>query len=99
VVLDVELGQVAVAEVDATLEVDIVGRHIVGADAVIDAAARSPHRGHDEVTRPEFGHVRADGFDLAEVLVADDQEVVALRRLTVLGGVDLLVRAVDAALE
>ena len=31
-VVDVVLGEVAVAQVDAALEVGVVGRHVVGAD-------------------------------------------------------------------
>src|SRR5260370_42448794 len=36
-IIDVVLGEVAVAPTDATLEVDLVGCHVVRADLVVDA--------------------------------------------------------------
>ena len=82
------------AQVDAALVVSVVGGHVVGADQVIDALAGPAHRGHDVVAGLYLGDIRADGFHLAEALVADDQEVVSGRRRTVLGGVDLFVGSV-----
>ena len=93
-VLGVGLGEVAVGPPDPALGEVLAGRHVLEADQVVDRAAGAPDRGHDETARLEGrGHVRADGLDPAEVLVADDQEVVARRRLAELRGVDLAVRA------
>ena len=84
------------AQVDAALEVDVVGGHIVLADGVIDAVSRATDGGDDVVARSQPRDVRSDPLHPAETLVTDDQEVVALRGLTILGGVDLLVGSVDS---
>ena len=84
---------------DSPLEVDLVGGHVVGTDLVVDAAAAPPDSGHHVITGLEFGDVGADGLDAAEVLVAHDQEVVALGRRAVLGGIDLFVGAVHATAQ
>src|SRR2546430_4511174 len=96
-VLDVPLRQVAVAQVDPALEVDVVGREVLEADLPVDRRARPPHARDDVAAGADrVGHVRPDLDDAAEVLVPDDEEVVAGRRVAVLGLVDLLVGAVDA---
>ena len=95
-VLDVILSEIAVAQIDAALEVLRVGRHVLETDGVIDARARAPHGGDHVVAWRDRGDVRADGFDAAEAFVADDQEIVTGRRRTVLGRIDLAVGAVDA---
>ena len=43
--------------------------------------------------------IGTDGLDDAQALVADDQEVVAVWRTTVLAAGDLLVRPIDAAAQ
>src|SRR5205823_10191484 len=48
VVLDVVLGQVAVQQVDPTLEVDVVGREVLQADLPVERGARPPHAGRSE---------------------------------------------------
>ncbi len=95
-IVDVVLGEVAVAKVDASLEVDIVGRHVIGADRVVQAVAWTAHGRDHEVSRRELGHVRANLFDHAEALVPKHEVVVAGRRLSIERGVDLLVGTVDA---
>ena len=47
--LDVVLGEVAVTQVDAALEVLAVGRHVLEADGVVEAVSRAPHRGDDVI--------------------------------------------------
>ena len=87
-------------QVDSALVVDVVRGEVLEADLPIDARA-GPTDARDDVStgHDRIGHVRPDLLDDAEVLVADDQEVGARRGCTVLGGVDLLVRAVDADAE
>ena len=95
-IIDVVFRQIPVAQVDAALVVRVVGGHVVGADQVIDALAGAAHGGDDVVAGLHFGDIRPDGFDLAEALVADDQEVVSGRRRAVFGGVDFFVGSVHA---
>ena len=97
VILDVVLGQVPVQEVDPALEVHVVGGEVLQPDLPVDRRA-GPAHGRDHV-RPGADrrrHVRPDLDDLAEALVAGDEEVVPGRRGAVLGRVDLLVGSVDA---
>ena len=80
VVLDVVLGQVAVALVDAALEVDVVGGHVLEADRVVDARAGPADAGdHDRPGLDVARHVRPHLDHAAERLVAGDQVVVARR--------------------
>ena len=58
--------------------------------------SRTAHGRHDVITRFHFSHVWANCFNLSKTLVTDDQKIVSRRRLAVLGGVDLFVRAIDA---
>src|SRR5258706_11679959 len=86
-------------QVDAPFEISIVCGHILQPDLIVDAeTGPADHRDHIVAGR-KFGHFRTDFLDLAKALVADDQEVEAVRRGTVLRGVDLLVRPVDADAE
>jgi hypothetical protein len=93
-VIHVVLGQVAVAEVDAALVVDVVGGHVIGADDVVDAVAGPAYRGDDVVPHRQLGDVGPHRLDPAEALVPDHQEIEPFRRRPVLGGVDLLVGSV-----
>ena len=53
-VLDVVLRQIAVAQIDAALEVLGVGRHVLQADGVVDALARAGGRSRRR-SRPAGG--------------------------------------------
>src|ERR1041385_5218909 len=90
------LGQKTMAQVDATLEVGVVGRHVVGADEVIDASAGTANGGHYIVARLQFGHIRTNGFDATEPFVADHQEVEPGGSRAIFSRVDLFVSAVHA---
>src|SRR6266851_5000211 len=93
-VIDVVFRQITVAQIDAALVVRVVRGHVVGADQVINALAWPANSRHDVVAGPHFGDIWADGLNLTETLVADDQEVVSGRRCSVFSGVDLFVGAV-----
>src|SRR6266853_3274427 len=83
-------------QVDAPFEIGIVGGHILQPDLIVDAeTGPTDHRDHVVAGR-KLGHVRTDLLDLAKALVADDQEVEAVRGGAVLRGIDLFVRSVDA---
>ena len=84
------------SKVDPPLVIHIVSRHVRCADRVVDALARPAHGGDDEVAWLELGDRGSNLFDLTEPFVAGHQEVVSLRRRAVFGGVDFLVRAIDA---
>ena len=84
-------------EVDAALVVFVVGRHVVGPDQVVEAAAGPPHGRDHIVSGPQLGHVVANRLDPAEVLVPGHEKRTSFRRLPVFPGVDLLVRAVHSA--
>src|SRR5262249_40960529 len=77
-IVDEVLRQIAVAQVDTSFVLGVVGRHVVGADQVVDAHTRSADRRYDIVTGCHLGDVRADLDDLAEALVPEHQKVVAL---------------------
>src|SRR5262249_46397991 len=94
-VIDVIFTHVAMTKVDSTFEVSIVGRHVVGADKIVDARPGTTDGGDHIIARLYLRDVWTNGFDLAETFVADDQEVVSRRRLTIFGGIDFLVGAVD----
>ena len=83
-------------QVDAALEVGVVGGHVVGADEVVETLAGAPHRRHHVIAGTELGDVLAHRLDPPEALVTRDQEVVSLGGRAVLGRVDLLVGPVDA---
>ena len=78
-------------QVDAALIVRLVGRHVVGADQVVDTAAGPADCRGDEVADGQSAHVRPDCLDLSKRLVSGHQEVVAGRCRAVFGRVDLLV--------
>ena len=64
-------------EVDAALEVSVVGRHVLQADAIVETRSGPPYGCHDVVARLEFIDLCADGFDDAKALVAQYQVLVA----------------------
>ena len=97
--LGVELGQEPVSQVDATFQIDIVGRHVLQTNPVVGARAGTTDRGHDVVAWLELADVWSHGHDLPETLVPENQIVVSWRGGPVLGGVDLLVGAVHPHLE
>jgi hypothetical protein len=100
VVLDVVLGEVPVQEVDPALVIDVVGGVVLQTDLPVDRRAR-PADACDDIgaRRDRRRDVRPDLDDPPEALVPGDEVVVAGRCGAVLGGVDLLVRAVDAHAE
>jgi hypothetical protein len=84
-----------VQEVDAAFVVRVVRRHVLKPDLVVDRVARPAHSGDDEPSRLDRARdVRPHLEHAPEVLVPDDEEVVAGRRHAVLRLVDLLVRSV-----
>ncbi len=96
-ILDVILREIAVPQVDAPLEIHVVGGHVLQADQVIEAVAGSAHRRDDVVPGLDgTWDVEANLVHLTEVLVPGDEEVRPLWRLRILGLVDLPVSAVHA---
>ena len=82
--------------VDAPLQ-GLVGGHVLHPDQVVHRVAGPPHRRHDECPRTQPARdVRTDLDDSTQVLVADDQEVVALRCRAEERLDDLPVGSVDA---
>ena len=98
-VVDERLGQVAVAEVDPALVVDLLAGDVVAADHVEQRPARPADRARDIVAGLHLGHLVADLDHLPEALVADDEMLAARRGVAVEGLVDLAVGGVDADLE
>ena len=87
------------AEIDATLEVGVVGGHVLQADPVVDARSWAPYGRYNVVACLEVRNLWSCLLDHAEALMPDDQVVVTGWRRAVLGGVDLLVGTVDADTE
>ena len=84
-------------QVDPALVVDVLRREVLEADGSVKRRIRPAHaRDNVAAQADRVRHIRPDLEHAAEVLVADDQEVVARRSRAVLAGVDLLVGAVDA---
>ena len=98
-VVDEGLGQVAVAEVDPPLVVDLLAGDVVPPDLVEDRAARPSDRAGDVVARLHLGHLVAHLEHLPEALVADDEVVAPGGGVAVEGLVDLAVGGVDPDLE
>ena len=98
-VVDERLGQVAVAEVDPPLVIDLLAGDVVAADLVEERLAGPADGAGDVVAGLDLGHLVAHLDDLPEALVADDQVVAAGRGVAVEGLVDLAVGGVDADLE
>src|SRR5271165_2229034 len=84
---------------DASLEVLIVGGHVVRADLVVETVAGAAHRSHYVIAGPELGDVGANLFHLPEALVPNHQELIAVGSSPVFGGVDLLVRPIHTHFE
>ena len=95
-VVDVILTHVPVAQVDAALEVTVVGRHVVCADQVVDACTWSAYSRDHVVSRFYVSYVWTNGLNLTKTLMTDDQKIVTRRSLAILGGIDLFVRTIDA---
>src|SRR5437763_16770092 len=95
-IVHVVLGEEAVPQIDATLVVDIVRGHVVGADHVVDTAAWATNRGDDVVTGLEFGNVRPNLFDATETFMPDDEELVSWRGGAVFRRIDFFVGSVHA---
>ena len=83
-------------KVDPALEVLAVGRHVLQADRVVEAPSGTPDGRDHEVAGSQEGDIWSNGFDLAEALVANDQEVIPLGRRAVFSRVDFAVGAVHA---
>lgn len=83
------------AQIDAALEIDVVGRHVGPPDRIVDACARPTHRRHDEIAGRHAGRFAPDGFDDTEAFVTVDQVFVAGRWRTIFARKYLLVGAVD----
>src|SRR5690242_8576729 len=98
-IIDVMLRQVAVAQVDAALVVDVIGGHVIGSDKVVDALTGATYGGDDVVAGLHFGDIRPDSFHLSETFVADDEKVVSGRCCAVFRSIDLLVGTIDADAE
>src|SRR5262249_30680573 len=77
-------------------EVSVVGGHVVGADKVIQTAARPANRGDNVVPRAEFGDVRPDGFNATKSFVTNHKVVVSGRCRAVLGGIDFSIGSVNS---
>jgi hypothetical protein len=100
--LDEDLGHEAVALVDAAFGEGPGEAEVLAAFAARGAAgikARPAHAGDDEVARLEAGDAGAHLDDLTEAFMAEQEVVVALRRLAVGEGADLAVGAADPDLE
>jgi hypothetical protein len=69
----------------------LVGGHVVGADTVVDAGARTPDGSHHVIAGLDTAHVLADLEHAPEGLVAGDQDFVALGGCAVLGVINLLI--------
>src|SRR5262249_49848401 len=95
-IINIIFGQVAVPQIDTALKVRCVGGHVVCADPVINAAARTPHCCHDEIAGHDTPHIRPNFHHAPERLVPGHKKVVAIWCSPVFGGVDLLIRAVHA---
>jgi hypothetical protein len=82
--LDVVLRHVAVPAHDAALGVLPAAAHVVLAGLALRAfAARASNGGHDEIAGLPPGHLLADLLHDAKVFVAEDEELVPVRRLAV----------------
>src|SRR5262245_15541540 len=84
------------SQVDTALVVSVVGRHVVGADGVVEAGARATHRCNHIVARTKLCNVRADRFYLAEAFVSSHQELITVGRSTVFCSIDFFVRAIHS---
>src|SRR5690348_17329802 len=83
-------------QVDAALEVRVVGRHIVHSDGVIQTRAWSTHSRGNVIVRLQLRDVQAHRFHTAKTFVTQNQEIVSCGRCAVFRRVDLLVGAIDA---
>ena len=80
--LDVVLRHEAVAPHDAALGVPTAAAHVVLASLALRAeSTRAPYGRYDEVAGGETRHATAHVLDDAEVLVTENQEFLAIRRL------------------
>src|SRR5262249_24824731 len=92
-------GQVAVAEVDPPLVVDLLLSEIVAPNHVVERTAGTPHRAGNQVARFNLGHLLANVFDLTETFVPDHQVLAPRRRVAVKRLVDLAVGRVHSNLK
>ena len=98
--LDVELRHEPMPAHDAALGVLAAAAAVVlPAVAVRAFSTRTSHRGDHQVARLPPGDLLADIDDDAEVLVAEDQELFAVRRLAVQAMVDLRIRSTKTNAE
>ncbi len=98
-IVDEVLGQIAVAEVDAALVVNLVAGDVVPADQVEDRLTRAADRAGDIVARTDLLDLVADFDDLPEAFVPDHQVLAAGRGVAVESLVDLAVGRIDADLQ
>ena len=98
-VVDKPLCEEAVEQIDAPLAYDVVGGEVLAPDAVVEAGTRSADGRDDEVAERDRADGWPDGLDAADVLVAEDEVVVARRCRAEVCLDDLAIRAVDADLE
>src|SRR5262249_61673032 len=68
-VVDIVLGEISVPAADATLEVDLVGGHVVCADLVVNTGASAADRGNHIVARRQLAYLRPDGLHTPEVFM------------------------------
>src|SRR5262249_42108238 len=93
-IVSVVLSQIAVAEIDAPFEVDVVGGHILQPDPVVNAETRPAHHGHDVVPGNKLRYAWSDLFHAAEALMPYHEKIETLWSGAVLGCVDFLVGTV-----
>src|SRR5262249_18302070 len=78
-VLEVVLGEIPVSTIDSALEVHVVSRHVIGTDLVVDARSPAADGRYHVVAGLKFRDVWTNALDSSEILMADDQKVIALR--------------------
>ena len=93
-IIDVVFRQIAVAQVNAALEIRVICGHVVRADQVVDTVAGPADSSYDVVPGLNLGDIRAHSFHLAEAFMADNEKVVSRRCCAVFGGVNFLVGAI-----
>src|SRR5271167_3438542 len=82
-IVHIVFSEEAVQTADATLEVLIVGGHVVGADLVVEAISRAAHRSHYVIAGFELGDIGANLFHLSEALMPNHQKLIAVGRCAV----------------
>src|SRR4051812_34588570 len=95
-VIDVIFRQIPVQQVDAALIVDIVRRHIIRADQVVDAMPRTPHSCDHVVTRLQLCDMLSNRLNTPKPFVSRDKKLVTRGRRTVFRRIDLFISPINA---